>query len=122
MARERRLDKKVDYNTGVVTVTVLSTGQTVTCDTNALPQEIKNKLIPLAISHRIGDAAAGADGQEAFESMSKVWDGLMAGNFTVRQPAKVGISASSIKEKLAGLTGKDAAAAAALLEKLGIKL
>lgn len=120
--KERRLEKSVNYETGVVTVKVLSTGQELVCDTNLLPEGIKAKLIPLAINHRIGDSAAGLDGAEAFDSMKKVWDGLVAGNFSIRQPAKVGISKSAITEKLASLTGKEATAAAELLKKLGIEL
>lgn len=122
MARAKKLDKTVDYEKGVVSVKVLSDGSEIVCDTNSLPDEIKAKLIPLAISHRIGDAAAGRDGKDALESMTKVWEGLMAGNFTIRQPAKKGVSKADISAKLASLSGKEASAAAALLEKLGITL
>lgn len=122
MARVRRLEKNVDYENGVVSVKVIATGQEVVCDSNQLPEEIKAKLIPLALSHRIGDSAAGREGEEAFEAMTKVWEGLMAGNFTIRQPAAKGLSKKEITEKLASLSGKEATAAAALLKKLGISL
>jgi hypothetical protein len=121
--RARRLDKKADYTNQVVTVKVLSTGAELICDAKTLPEEIRQKMITLGISHRIGDSAAGQDGAEALASMEKVWKGLVAGDFSVRAPAaKAGISMADIQAKLAGLTGRDAAAAAALLEKLGIKL
>ena len=122
MARAKKMDKTVDYEKGVVSFKILSDGSEVVCDTNKLPAEIKSKLIPLAISHRIGDAAAGRDGKDAFESMSKVWDGLMKGNFTIRTAAKKGVSKADIKAKLDSLKGKEATAAAELLEKLGITL
>ena len=122
MARIRRLEKSVDYDNGVVSVKVIATGQELVCDSNQLPAEIKGKLIPLALSHRIGDSAAGREGEEAFDAMTKVWEGLMAGNFTIRQPAAKGLSKKEIQEKLSSLSGKEASAAAALLEKLGITL
>jgi len=121
MARERRLDKNVDYEKSIVTVKVISNGATLVCDATKLPQAIKDKLLPLAVSHRIGDAAAGLDGDEAFASMQKVWDGLMAGNFTIRAAAQPkGLPVADIKSKLAALSGSEAKAAAALLEKLGL--
>lgn len=122
MARQRRLTKTVDYESGLVTVQVISTGQDLVCDTKLLPEEIQMKMIPFGISHRIGDAAAGRDGDEAMDSMKKVWDGLMSGNFTIRQPRTPGITKADIKDKLSTLKGKEATAAAALLEKLGITL
>lgn len=122
MARQRRLTKTVDYENGVVTVQVISTGQDLICDTKLLPEDIKAKMIPFGIAHRIGDAAAGRDGAEAFDSMSKVWNGLIEGNFTIRQPRTPGITKADIQEKLSTLKGKEATAAAALLEKLGITL
>lgn len=120
--RSRRLEKTVDYENGTVKFTVVSTGQDLVCDTKLLPAEIKAKLIPLAISHRIGDAAAGADGVEALTQMQKVWEGLCAGNFTIRTPAKKGLDVAAIKTLIQTLSGKEATAAAALFEKLGIKL
>ncbi len=122
MARTRKLEKSVDYDKGIVKVKVISTGKEIVCDVSTLPKEIQAKLIPFAISHRIGDAAAGRDGDEALEAMTKVWEGLVAGNFTIRQPATKGLTKKDISEKLAALKGPEATAAAALLEKLGISL
>jgi hypothetical protein len=122
MSRTKRLNKVVNYETGEVKVSVIATGQELVCNVSELNAEMCKKLVPLALSHRIGDAAAGKEGDEAFQAMTKVWEGLKAGNFTIRVAAVPGLKASDIKEKLAGLTGKDAAMAAALLEKLGIKL
>lgn len=123
MTRERRLEKKVDYANSTVSIKVIATGQEITCNANDLPADIQAKLVPLALSHRLGDAAAGLDGQEAYDAISKVWEGLKTGNFTIRTAAAPkGVQLSDIASKLAGLTGKDAQLAAALLEKLGIKL
>lgn len=121
MAKTRKLSKKVDYEKGVVEFTVLSTGDILTCDTAKLPPAVAKKLVPLAINHRIGDAAAGRDGAEALASMTKVWEALMSGDFSVRTPAS-GITKASIVEKLSNLDKKEAAEAAALLKKLGITI
>lgn len=120
--RARKLEKAVDYEKGVVTITVLSTGQAVVANAAELPKEIAAKLVPLALNHRLGDAAAGKDGEEAFEAISKVWEGLKAGNFTIRTPAQKGLTKSDLKDKLAGLKGDDAKNAAELLKKMGIIL
>ena len=121
MAKTRKLQKAVNYETGVVTMTVISTGAKLEMDTKKLPKDVQAKLVPLAINHRVGDAAAGRDGEEALKSMAAVWDALMSGQFTVRTPA-AGLNKAKITEKLESLKGPEAAAAKALLEKLGISL
>ena len=120
--RTRKLEKAVDYAKGIVEVKVLSIGKSLVCDVAELPKEILKKLIPLAISHRIGDAAAGRDGDEALASMTKVWEGLKAGDFTIRKAAKKGITKEDLSERMAALSGKDATVAAEIMKKLGIEL
>ena len=120
--RARKIAREIDYDKGIVTFTIKSSGETLVCDVSQLPTEIFRKLVPLAVNHRVGDAAAGREDDAALESMKKVWEGLCAGNFTIRQPAAPAISKNDIKEKLSGLSGKEASAAKALLEKLGIAL
>ena len=120
--RTRKLEKAVDYVKGIVEVKVLSIGKSLVCDVAELPKEILQKLIPLAISHRIGDAAAGRDGDEALASMTKVWEGLKAGDFTIRKAAKKGITKEDLSERMAALSGKDATVAAEIMKKLGIEL
>ena len=79
-------------------------------------------LVPYGINHKLGDAASGKDGKEAVEAMEAVWEEMMKGNFTVRKPGKQKVSKDDIREKMSTLKGKEAEAAAALLEKLGITL
>ena len=120
--RKRKLDKDVNYETGVVTITVKSTGEKVVADSNKLSDKIKGMLIPLALNHRLGDAAAGKDGKEALEAIQKVWDGLLKENFTIRVAAAKGISKKDLAEKVAALKGPEAERAAAVLASLGIEL
>lgn len=121
--RVRKLEKEINWDEGKVTFKVVSTGDVLECSVTQLPKEIAAKMVPLAISHRIGDAAAGKDGAEAFESMSKVWEALTKGDFTVRAPAGSKLpSKAKINEALEGMDETQAAAAKAVLEKLGISL
>ncbi len=119
--KARKLSRAVDYENGVVTFTVLATGATLTCAVNDLPAEIQAKLLPLAINHRIGDAAAGRDGDEAFDSMTKVWEALKSGDFSVRASAGPKMpTKTQINEAMNNLSPKEQAAAQALLAKLGV--
>jgi len=121
--RTRKLQKEIDYDNGVVTITVVSTGDKVVCDASKLPKDIQKKLVPLALNHRIGDAAAGKDGTEAAESMQKVWDALVNGDFTVKAPAGSKLpNKTQLREAVGNLKGKEAEAANALLAKLGIQI
>lgn len=122
MARKQKMKKEVDYEKGIVSLTVISNGKQVVADTNKLSPEIQKKLIPLAISHRLGDAAAGKDGDEAFEAVNKVWKGLLEGHWTVRAPAAPAITKKSISEKMDALPDAQKAQALKILEQLGITL
>jgi len=123
MARTRKLEKEINWEEGKVTFKVVSSGDILECEVTQLPKEIAAKMVPLAISHRIGDAAAGKDGAEAFESMTKVWDALTKGDFTVRAPAGSKLpSKAKINEALDDMDDASRAAAQAVLEKLGISI
>lgn len=119
--RTRKLQKEVDYDNGVVKIKVISIDKTLECNVAELPKEISAKLIPLAINHRIGDAAAGRDGDEAFESMEKVWNALKSGDFTVKAPAGAKLpSKKAISDNLSNLSDAEQKKARALLEKIGL--
>lgn len=82
--RSQKLKKAVDYDNGTVTIEVISIGKSLECELSKLPDDIMEKLPVLAISHRIGDSAAGKDGDEALAAMTRVWDGLVSGNWQVK--------------------------------------
>lgn len=87
-----------------------------------LPDEIQEKFGPFGLSHKLGDSAAGKAGVEAEESISKVWEGLMAGDWTVRAPAAPKVSVKKIAANYEKLEPAEKAAAKALLDSLGIDI
>jgi len=121
--RVRKLEKEIDWENGAVTFKVAASGDELICNVSDLPKDIAAKMVPLAVSHRIGDAAAGKDGAEAYESMKKVWEALVGGNFTVRAPAgKKMPSKKAVNEALEEMDPKARKAAEAVLAKLGIQV
>ena len=119
--RTRKLQKEIDYEGGVVSITVISSNQTLKCDVKDLPKDIIIKLVPLALNHRIGDAAAGRDGEEAFESMEKVWKALVAGDFTVKAPPGSKLpSKKELSANIGNLPKAEQDKARALLAKIGV--
>ena len=91
-------------------------------DFGTLPRDVQGKLGPFGLGHKLGDSGAGRTGKDAEEAIIKVWDGLVAGNWSVRAPAVPKVSVSAIAENYAKLSAKDKIAAAALLKGLNIKL
>lgn len=91
-------------------------------DFATLPKDIRAKLGPFGLGHKLGDAAAGKSGKEAEEAIDKVWEGLASGDWTVRAPAAPKLTKKAIGEKLEGMSSDEAEAARALLEKLGLKI
>jgi hypothetical protein len=104
----------------VVKITEMVTGTVMEFDFAKLPKETQEKLGPFGASHKLGDSAAGASGQEAVDSIKRVWDGLMKGDWSVRAPQGEKVSLSSVAANLDKLPPAEAAAARALLEKLGL--
>ena len=87
-----------------------------------LPKDIRVKFGPFGLGHKLGDSAAGKSGAEAEESINKVWEGLMSGDWTTRAPAAPKLTKKNIAEGLGNLSGDEAEAARALLAKLGINI
>jgi hypothetical protein len=117
--RVRKLSKAIEGS--VVTIEVM--GQTTnTYDFNSLPEEIQAKLGPFGLASKLGDCAAGREGADAAEAIKKAFDGMLAGDWTVRTAAAPKITISSIKENLAKLSDTEREAAMALLAGLGVKL
>ena len=91
-------------------------------DFATLPKDIRVKFGPFGLGHKLGDAAASKSGTEAEESINKVWEGLMSGDWTTRAPAAPKLTKKNITENLNNLSGDEAEAARALLAKLGITI
>lgn len=104
----------------VVKIQEIVTGKQLEFDFAKLPKEIQAKLGPFGLSHKLGDAAAGKAGQEAVDSIQKVFDGLMKGDWNVKGIAGEKVSVTAINAGIDKLPPAEAAAAKALLLKLGI--
>ena len=89
-------------------------------DAATLPEEIQKSLIPFGLNHKLGDAAAGRSGKDAEEAIKKVWEGLVAGDWTTRAPAAPKVSVSTIKDNLAKMSPEEAEKARSLMAQMGI--
>jgi hypothetical protein len=116
----KRMTKVLDGT--VLKIQELESNTALAFDFAKLPPDIQSKFGPFGLSHRIGDAAAGKKGKEAVDAMNKVWDGLVAGNWTVRAPAGEKLTKKGLTDKIDQMNPKEQAAAKALLAKLGLSL
>lgn len=117
--KTKKLAKEIE---GSIVKISVEGGAPMEFDFASLPKDIRVKFGPFGLGHKLGDAAAGKSGAEAEESITKVWEGLMAGDWTTRAPAAPKLTKKNIAENLGNMSEDEAAAAKALLEKLGIKL
>jgi len=105
----------------VLTISEAITGSIMKFDFAVLPQGIKDNLGPYGLSQKLGDAAAGREGQDAVDSIKKVWEGLSKGDWSTRAPAAEKITKKSILDKYEAMPeGKEKAVAKGLLQKLGL--
>jgi len=120
MAKVKKLTKAFEGD--VLNITEGTTGEVLSFDINDLSDDMIFLLAKHGLSQKIGDACAAKDvvGELAIEAMTKVWNGLVAGNFTVRQPAAPK-GRKALEQKLAAIPeGVDKEEAVALLRKLGL--
>lgn len=87
----------------VVKIKELMTGKEMEFDFAKLPKEIQAKLGPHGLKQKLGDSAAGDQGQEAVDSIMHVWEGLMAGNWAVRSARGESVSVSAVEQAIAAL-------------------
>ncbi len=85
-----------------------------------LPKDIQTKFGPFGAGHKLGDAAAGRKGTEAEDAITKIWEGLMKGEWSVRAPAVPKVSVADIAAKFDNLSKAEKKAAAPLLAALNI--
>lgn len=91
-------------------------------DFSKLPEDIKTQFGPFGLGHKLGDSAAGKSGTEAEEAINRVWDGLMAGDWTVRAPAAPKVSIKEIAENFQNLSDAEQDTARTLLASLGLEI
>jgi hypothetical protein len=92
--KSKKLSKEIKGN--VLTIIESSTNTTLTFDAGSLPAAIQANLMPYGLSQKLGDAAAGKEGQEAVDAINKVWEGLSKGDWSVRVPAGPKVSTKTI--------------------------
>jgi hypothetical protein len=117
--KTKKLSKEIEGS--IITISVEG-GAPLVYDFASLPKDIRAKLGPFGLGHKLGDAAAGKSGAEAEEAINKVFEGLASGDWTTRAPAAPKLTKKSIAENLGNLDEAGQAAARELLAKLGINI
>jgi hypothetical protein len=117
----KKLEKKIEGTTVVITAIDGTKGQ-MAFDFTQLPEAIQAALGPFGLGHKLGDAAAGKSGSDAEEAINKVWDGLVAGDWSVRAPAAPKVSTKVIADNFTNLSEEEQNAARTVLAALGIKI
>lgn len=119
--KRKKLTKSIEGT--IVKITVLGGNKgEMSFDFATLPEKIQASFGPFGLGHKLGDSAAGTSGVEAETAIQKVWDGLVAGDWSVRAPAQPKIAISTIASNLGALSPEEQEAAKVALAKLGITL
>ena len=119
--RARRVSKTVEDDRVVIKVVGVDNWE-LNAKVSDLPEDVVSKLPAVALSHILGDAAAGKEGQEAVDKIQKKWDALVAGHFSVRKPAEKKVKVSDLLAAINDMEGVDAEKAKAALAALGITM
>jgi hypothetical protein len=123
MARAKKLTKDLVTVPGTVIITVADGEKgAMKFDFNLLPPKIQKAFGPFGLGHKLGDSAAGRAGKDAEEAITKVWDGLMKGDWSVRAPATPKVAVATVLGNLEKMQGPEKEVAKKLLEKLGISI
>jgi hypothetical protein len=120
--RIKKLSKEFNKdNTNLLTITESGTGKVLKFDFKAYPPAIQANFGPFGMGSKLGDAAAGKEGQEAVDAIMKVHDGLMKGDWTVRAPATAKVSTSDVMARYNAMPeGPEKVVAKKFLTSLGL--
>lgn len=118
MSKERKLIRTIAG--AVVTMKEVMTGKEIVCDFSLLNAEIQAKLGPFGLSHKLGDSAAGAVGQDAVDSITKTWEGLVAGNWRVAGERGASVSVNAVNAGIEKLPAGEQKLARQLMLKLKV--
>ena len=116
--KARKLLKTIEGTSLALEIPVL--GETLTYTFDQFNDDIQQKLGMYGLSQKLGDAAAGKEGEEARDAIIKVADGLITGDWTIRAPAAPKVTKKEIASNLANMSDEEQAASRELLAKLGI--
>lgn len=120
----KKLGKKIEEAEVVLTIGEVEYRY----DTALLSDDIRARLAVFGAGHKLGDSAASSKTPEDMKkNIDRVWDGMLAGNWTTRQPAEASekvpkISTKTIMANLALLPPEQQEQAKALLASMGITL
>ena len=123
MPKTKKLTKDLTVKPGSVVITVEGGEKgAMAFDFSKLPEKIQELFGPFGLGHKLGDSAAGRAGKDAEAAITKVWDGLMKGDWSVRAPATPKVSLTEVAANFQKLAPAERKAAKALLDSLNIKL
>lgn len=121
--KTKKLSKDLVSKPGTVIITVKGGAKkSMEFDFSKLSPKIQKLFGPFGLAHKLGDAAASRSSKDAEEAIQKVWDGLLADNWSVRAPAVPKVSVTDITQNFAKLSPAEQQAAKGLLAGLGIEL
>jgi hypothetical protein len=118
--KQKVMEKTVTADS--LTIKILGTDFCLEARPADLPENVQALLPSIALSHMLGDAAAGKSGQEAVDRIQKKWDALVEGNLSIRKPAEKKISVSEVSKNIESLSEEEAAKVRAAFELLGVNL
>lgn len=116
----KRLSRKIEGR--VLTITEMETGESISIDADTLSEDIQSRSMMHGLNQKIGDAAAGKTGVEAFKAMTVVAEGIAAGNWAVRAPASKNVSVSDINNALGTMTDEEKKGLLDSLSNAGVDL
>jgi len=116
--KKRVMTKKIEN--GILEITIVGVKKPIVADPKKLPENVQEMLPVIALSHILGDAAAGKRATEAFEKIKDKWEAMLAGNMTVRRAKAPTIKHSEIIQNYLALAPKDKKNALPLLVALGV--
>ena len=79
----KRIDRKIDIETGNVTFTVVATGEALTVNASELSEEVRNRVVIHGLNAKVGDSAADPE-VDAMAQLVSTWDQLKSGTWNVR--------------------------------------
>ena len=118
--KQKVMEKTI--TTDSLTIKILGTDFNLEAKHADLPENVQALLPSIALSHMLGDAAAGKTGQEAADRIQKKWDALMEGNLSIRKPAEKKIALSQVSQNLENLSEEEAAKVRAAFKLLGVEV
>ena len=95
----KRIDRKIDVETGNVTFTVVETGKVLVVNANDLSEDIRNRVLMHGLNAKVGDSAADPEG-DAFDLLASTWNQLKDGTWNTRGSGGAGPRVTVLAEAM----------------------